>query len=117
MITRLRVSNFKRLGSADIELGDHVVFIGPNNSGKSSALQALTLWDAGWRRWSEKRERKDEKGKPLSAAKVRPGVTLNRRELHAIPVPSARLLWKDLHTHETSGTGEDKKTKQVCITI
>jgi hypothetical protein len=117
MITHLRVSNFKRLGTADIELGVNVVFIGPNNSGKSSALQALTLWDAGWRRWLEKRERKDEEGNPLSAAKVRPGVTLNRRELHAIPVPSARLLWRDLHTHETSGVGSGKKTNPIFITI
>ena len=117
MITRLRVLNFKRLGNVDIELGGNVVFIGPNNSGKSSALQALTLWDAGWRRWSEKRERKDEEGNPLSAAKVRPGVTLNRRELHAIPVPSARLLWRSLHTHETSGVGPGKKTNPIFITI
>ncbi len=117
MITRLRVSNFKRLGTADIELAGNVVFIGPNNSGKSSALQALTLWDAGWRRWSEKRERKDDEGHLLSSAKVRPGVTLNRRELNAIPVPSARLLWKDLHTHERSVTGSDKKTNPVLITI
>jgi hypothetical protein len=117
MITRLRVSNFKRLGTADIELGGNVVFIGPNNSGKSSALQALTLWDAGWRRWSEKRERKDEAGNLLSAAKVRPGVTLNRRDLHAIPVPSARLLWKNLHTREMSGVGADKKTDYIYVTI
>ena len=38
MITRLRVTNFKRFGEVDIELGGHVVFIGPNNSGKSNAL-------------------------------------------------------------------------------
>jgi hypothetical protein len=86
MITRLRVCNFKRLGTADIELGGNVVFIGPNNSGQSTALQALTLRDAGWRRWSEKREKKDGEGHLLSSAKVRQGVTLNRRELHAIPV-------------------------------
>jgi hypothetical protein len=86
MIARLRVCNFKRLGAADIELGGNVVFIGPNNSGQSTALQALTLRDAGWRRWSEKREKKDGEGHLLSSAKVRQGVTLNRRELHAIPV-------------------------------
>ena len=117
MITRLRVSNFKRFGTADIELGGNVVFIGPNNSGKSTALQAFTLWDAGWRRWSERREQKDGEGKPLSSAKVRPGVTLNRRDLFAIPVPTARLLWKDLHTRETSGFGKEKKTNNVLITI
>ena len=117
MITRLRVSNFKRIGNADIELGGHVVFIGPNNSGKSSALQALTLWDAGWRRWSERWEKKDGEGKLVKTPKTRPGVTLNRRELHAIPVPSARLLWKDLHTHEALGIGKDRKTSNIYISI
>ncbi len=117
MITRLRISNFKRIGTADIELGGHVVFIGPNNSGKSSALQALTLWDAGWRRWSERWEKKDGNGGLVKTPKTRPGVTLNRRELHAIPVPSARLLWRDLHTHEAAGAGKSRKTTNVYISI
>ena len=38
MLTRLRIRNFKRLGDVDIELGKSVVFIGPNNSGKTSAI-------------------------------------------------------------------------------
>ncbi len=110
MITRFCISNFKRLGSAEIELGGNVVFIGPNNSGKSSALQALTLWDAGWRRWAEKRGD--------GAPGKRPGVTINRRDLYAIPVPSARLLWRDLHTHETIDRPEGgKKTANIYITL
>jgi len=117
MITRLRVTNFKRFGDVDIELGGHVVFIGPNNSGKSSALQALTLWDAGWRRWAERWEKKDTNGNLSKTPKARPGVTLNRRDLHAIPVPSARLLWKNLHTHEIAGAGKDRKTSNVLISI
>jgi ABC-type polar amino acid transport system ATPase subunit len=118
MITKLIIKNFKRLKSAEIDLGGHVVFIGPNNSGKSSALQALTLWDAAWRRWSEKREKKDAEGKLLrQSAKVRTGVALNRRELHAIPIPSAKLLWNDLHTHETKGRGGDKETDYVFMHI
>ena len=84
MITNFRIENFKRLGVVDLELGNAVVFIGPNNSGKTSALQAMSLWDAGWRRWAEKRG----KGSPSK----RPGITINRRDLSSIPVPSARLL-------------------------
>jgi hypothetical protein len=110
MITRLRVTNFKCFDDVDIELGGHVVFIGPNNSGKSSALQALTLWDAGWHRWAERWEKKDANGNLSKTPKARPGVTLNRRDLHAIPVPSAKLLWKNLHTHEATGVGKDRKT-------
>ena len=57
MITNFRITNFKRLGSVDLALGSAAVFIGPNNSGKTTALQALALWDIGWRRWAEKRDR------------------------------------------------------------
>ena len=45
MLTKLTVRNFKRFGEVEIELGNPVVFIGPNNSGKTSAMQALALWD------------------------------------------------------------------------
>ncbi len=55
MLTNLTISNFKRLGDVEIELGSPVVFIGPNNSGKTSAMQALALWDIGVKRWKERR--------------------------------------------------------------
>lgn len=47
MLTKLTIRNFKRFGEVEIELGSPVVFVGPNNSGKTSALQALALWDIG----------------------------------------------------------------------
>jgi predicted ATPase len=114
MITKLKISRFKGLRSAEIELGGNVVFIGPNNSGKSTALQALTLWDAGWRRWAEKWEKKDSDGHFVKRPKTKSGVTINRRDLHAIPVPTAKLLWNDLHTHETD---KDKKTINVYMQV
>ncbi len=45
-------------------LGNPVVFIGPNNSGKTSALQALALWEIGLKKWNEKREGKSAKRAP-----------------------------------------------------
>jgi ABC-type taurine transport system ATPase subunit len=109
MITSFHIENFKRLDSVDLELGNAVVFIGPNNSGKTSALQAMALWDAGWRRWSEKRG----KGSPGT----RPGVTINRRDLSSIPVPSAKLLWKDLHVNDTKTREGKQRTDKVYITL
>lgn len=107
MITRLAVSNFKLFGEVEVELGERVVLIGPNNAGKTSALQALALWDVGVKRWVEKR------GAGNVPAK-RPGVTINRRDLIAVPVPAANLLWRDLHTQETS---RDSGTQRVFIKI
>jgi ABC-type taurine transport system ATPase subunit len=113
MLTRLIVRNFKRFGSIDIELGSPVVLIGPNNSGKTTALQALALWETGIRCWSEKRAGKETPGK-------RPGVTINRRDLIAMPVPGAKLLWRDLHVRDVQrqeGKGKVKSTQNIYIQI
>jgi ABC-type arginine transport system ATPase subunit len=102
MLTGLTISNFKLFGKVDIELGDRVVFVGPNNSGKTSALQALALWDVGVKRWVEKRG-------AGNVPEKRPGVTINRRDLITTPVPAANLLWRDLRTQESAqGNGTQK---------
>ena len=91
MLTKITIRNFKRFDETEteIELGNPVVFIGPNNSGKTSAMQALALWDIGLKRWNEKRS-------GISTPRNRSGVAINRRDLVAIPTPSAKLLWHDL---------------------
>jgi len=111
MLTRLIVRNFKRLDVADIELGQSVVFIGPNNSGKTSALQALALWEAGMQAWLAKRGGQTQAGK-------RSGVTLNRKDLIAIAVPNANLLWHDLHVRSGERQKDGKtKTRNIFIEI
>ena len=110
MLTKLTIRNFKRFGEVEIELGNPVVFIGPNNSGKTSAMQALALWDVGIKRWNEKRSGK-------TTPEKRPGVTINRRDLIAVPVPGANLLWRDLHVREVRKDGGGQKTRNVRIDI
>ena len=67
MLPKLTIRNFKRF--EEVELGSPVAFIGPNNAGKTSAMQALALWEIGLKRWNEKRSGK-------SAPEKRPGVTV-----------------------------------------
>ena len=110
MLTKLTIRNFKRFGAVEIELGNPVVFIGPNNSGKTSALQALALWEIGLKKWNEKR-----KGK--SAPEKRPGVTINRKDLVSIPVPDANLLWRDLHVRDVRKSEGKTQTKNIRIEI
>jgi ABC-type transport system involved in cytochrome c biogenesis ATPase subunit len=110
MLTRLRIKNFKRFPDADIELGQAVVFIGQNNSGKTTALQALALWDVGLRKWNE-----EYKGKVVPPQ--RPGVTINRRDLVAIPVPGANLLWRNLHVRDVKKQNGKTQTQNVRIDI
>lgn len=56
MLTKLTIKNFKCFEHAEIDLGKSVVLIGPNNSGKTTALQALALWELGLHRWAEKKQ-------------------------------------------------------------
>ena len=110
MLTKLTVRNFKRFGSVEIELGNPVVFIGPNNSGKTTALQALSFWDTGLKRWNEKR-----KGK--TSPEKRPGVTINRRDLIAVPVPDAKLLWRELGVRDVKKIAGKQQTKNIFIDV
>ena len=110
MLIKLCIRNFKLFDSVEIELGERVVFVGPNNSGKTSALQALALWNAGVRRWVEKRG-------AGNVPKERAGVTINRRDLIAVPVPVANLLWRDLHVREGYKEAGKQKTRNVLIEI
>ena len=110
MLTKLTIRNFKRFEEVEVELGSPVAFIGPNNSGKTSAMQALALWDAGIKRWNEKRQGK-------GAPEKRPGVTVNRRDLVSIPVPSARLLWHGLHVRDLLRRDGKQQTQNVRIDV
>jgi ABC-type lipoprotein export system ATPase subunit len=89
MLTKLICRNFKNFEEVEIELGNSVVFIGPNNSGKTTALHALALWEIGLKRWNEHRRRRPQ-------AERRRGITVNRRDLISVPVPDAKLLWRNL---------------------
>jgi len=102
MLTKLTIRKFKLFDDVEIELSDRVVLVGPNNSGKTSALQAIALWDVGAKRWLEKRG-------SGAVPEKRPGVTINRRDLLALPVPAANLLWRNLRTQATRQQGGTEK--------
>ena len=110
MLTKLTIRNFKRFGEVEIELGNPVVFIGPNNSGKTSAMQALALWDIGLKRWNEKRSGK-------STPEKRPGVTVNRRDLVALPIPDANLLWRGMHVRDVRREDGRQTTSNIRIDL
>ena len=103
MLTKLTIRNFKQFGEVEIPLSNGVVFIGPNNSGKTSALQALALWHAGLQALGRKRRKGELQSgdRPLGGveiAKSRPGVTINRRELIPVPISHTNLMWRNRKT-------------------
>lgn len=40
-VSRLSIRGFRGIKSADITLGRHAVLVGPNNSGKTTIIEAL----------------------------------------------------------------------------
>ncbi len=110
MLTKLTIRNFKRFETVEIPLSNPVVFVGPNNSGKTTALQALALWELGIRRWKEKRS---ERGTP----EKRPGVTINRRDLLMVPAPTANLLWKSRSVRHVERINGKQQTQNIRIDI
>ena len=98
----LEIENFKRFGDKQrIELDHPAVLIGPNNCGKTSAIQALALWSQAVKTWYD--VRKD------STAKERTATALNRLNIVAVPVQRTRFFWHNTNVR----TG----TKDIAITI
>ncbi len=110
MITSITVENFKQFERVEFELGRSALLIGPNNSGKTTALQALTLWNIGVRQWLAKRQGK-------GAPEKRPGVTINRKDLIAIPVPDANLLWRNLRIRAAAEPGNGTQNIRIAIIV
>ena len=82
----LEVSDFKRFGESQrIKLDHPSVLIGPNNSGKTTALQAIALWSQAVKTWYE------SKGKAPPAQRT--STSLNRLNIVAVPVRRTRLFW------------------------
>ncbi len=98
MLTSIAIRNFKQFDNTTVELASPVVFIGPNNSGKTSAMQALALWSIGLKRWLER------------GGKRQRAVTINRQDLFALPVPQANLLWRNLHVRNSGKNAYGKQT-------
>lgn len=98
----LEIENFKRFGDKQrIELDHPAVLIGPNNCGKTSAIQALALWSQALKTWYD--IRKD------SSAKERTATALNRLNIVAVPVQRTRFFWHN--TNVRAGT------KDIALTI
>ncbi|MCX8473434.1 MAG: AAA family ATPase [Sediminibacterium sp.] len=112
MITEIKIKNFKTLGETDwMPLNGNVVFIGPNNSGKTSALQALALWNYGVQKWLAK--------KNIINPEIRLPAIINRKDLFAIPISESKFIWTNLFTRksEKDKYGKITSTKDVNIEI
>ena len=82
----LEIENFKRFGDRQrIELDHPAVLIGPNNCGKTTAIQAIALWSQAVKTWYT------SKGK--APPKKRTATSLNRLSIVSVPVQRTRYFW------------------------
>ncbi len=104
MITRLTLRNFKSVSEQIYDFTQFDLLVGRNNSGKSTVLQALAIWQF----CVEEFHRSKRSGST--------GVQVVLPNFTALPVPEFNLLWKD-RTDRAYPAGENGKKKQEFILI
>ena len=88
MIHTVRIRGFKRFDEVEFRLPGHVVLAGPNNTGKTTVLQAIASWALALRRWRELNDFKRRKNGYTRAP-------IARQTFSAVPLRSFDLLWTD----------------------
>ena len=106
MIRTVRIRGFKRFREVEFRLPGHIVLAGPNNTGKTTMLQAVASWDLALRRWKDvnrsdlrwehrgvsKGERKaDVIPRPLPYRRA----PIARQAFSAVPLGNFDLLWRN----------------------
>lgn len=106
MIKEVQLRNFKKFRETDIPLKKNGVSIiaGGNNSGKSSILHALAIWEFS-KLYLENEKGKDSLLSDFSGA----GLGISFDDFTPINIPSLKYLWTNLH----SGGGYSLKIR--CI--
>ena len=115
----LELQNFKRFGDKQrIELDHPSVLIGPNNCGKTTAIQAIALWSQAVKTWL------DSKGK--APPKERTSTSINRLNIVSVPVQRTRYFWhnmavrtgnRDIYFQITLGVLHEHKVEPVTMSF
>ena len=92
MIHTVRIRGFKRFEDVEFRLPGHVVLAGPNNTGKTTVLQAIASWALALRRWRELNDFNPRQGY------IKAPIT--RQAFSAVPLRSFDFLWKDRRYRE-----------------
>jgi len=98
MIRLVTLKNFKRFGAVAFRIPDHVVLAGPNNTGKTTLLQAIAAWELGFRKWLELND-----FNPRQNGYRRQ--ELERLNFSAVAVRSFEMLWTNRRREQTFEIG------------
>ena len=92
MIRTVRIRGFKRFEEVELSFPGHVVLAGPNNTGKTTVLQAIASWDLALRRWRELNDFNRRRGYTR--------VPIARQTFASVPLRSFDLLWRNRRYRE-----------------
>jgi predicted ATPase len=114
-IKYLKVTNFKIFNEeVTVSFDDITVLIGPNNSGKTSVIQALALWHQGIQTFFDARTEIDKKsGERKAKGKLdnKLGIGINRLEIAQVPVSDTRQLFHKAYIRK------GKENQRIIISV
>jgi len=105
MITKLTLRNFKSVGEQVYEFTPFDLLVGRNNSGKSTVLQAMAIWQFCVDEFHRSRRTGTT------------GIQIVLPNFTALPLPEFILLWKDRTDRAYPLDAESGKKKQEFILI
>ncbi|MCX6936364.1 MAG: AAA family ATPase [Verrucomicrobia bacterium] len=105
MITRLTLRNFKSVKFREYDFTSLDLFVGWNNSGKSTVLQAIAIWQ-----FCVDEFRRSKRIGTKGIQVILPNFT-------ALPVPAFSLLWRDKKDREYPEIEGKKQQKFILIEI
>ncbi len=97
MINKVIIKNFKKFEYLEFEPQDHLVIAGPNNSGKTTLLQAIATWSELAFQWTER-----DPGLARDEDRNYPGTNLNSELFYSVPIADFEHLWKDKDVQESA---------------
>ncbi|MEP7339984.1 MAG: AAA family ATPase [Acidobacteriota bacterium] len=90
MIRRVVIRRFKRFDEVVFDLPGHIVLAGPNNTGKTTMLQAVAAWELALNRWKRLND-----FNPRNHGYRKAPVT--RQTFSAVPLRAFEFLWNQRH--------------------
>jgi AAA domain, putative AbiEii toxin, Type IV TA system/AAA ATPase domain len=88
MITKVVIRNFKRFDEVTFDLPGNVVVAGPNNTGKTTLLQAIAAWNFALKKWKDNYDYQKHGGGFTK-------VPISRPSFSAVPLRTFELLFRD----------------------
>jgi len=105
MIHKLVLKNFKKFEEETFLFNNFDLIVGANNSGKSTILQALAIWQFCVEQFRNARKKGTN------------GIQIVLPNFTALPVPEFNLLWKDKTDRKYEQSSQNRGKNQIYIYI